>query len=100
MARSVPRPFEMPWGKGEVVEEVTGSNEWHEPVIQLLRFEDGSESIRFCSYSHRGAFQRSPLIVTLEDLPTLRYALAETPRLAELLGSLIPRPPAGARRAP
>jgi hypothetical protein len=89
MARSVPRPFTMPWGSGTVVEEVSGASEWHEPVIQLLRYEDGSEAIRFCSYSHRGSFQRSPLIISAEDLPSLREGLGRSSRLRELLTELL-----------
>ena len=89
MARPVPRPFTMPWGSGTVVEEVVGSSEWHEPVIQLLRYDDGSEAIRFCSYSHRGAFQRSPLIVSTDDLSSLHDGLASSSRLRELLRALL-----------
>jgi len=36
--RDVPRPFTMPWGKGEIIEEATAD--------------------------HRGRFQRSPLMVS------------------------------------
>src|SRR5262245_26989835 len=28
--RDVPRPFDMPWGRGEIVEEATTSGEYHE----------------------------------------------------------------------
>jgi hypothetical protein len=90
MARVLPRPFTMPWGSGTVVEEVSGTTEWHEPVIQLLRYEDGSEAVRFCSYNHRGGFQRSPLIVSAADLSTFRDAIADSPRLLELLRSMLP----------
>jgi hypothetical protein len=79
----------MPWGSGAVVEEVSGVSEWHEPVIQLLRFEDGRQAIRFCSYNLRGGFQRSPLIIAAEDIPSLRNALAESPELRSLLKSLL-----------
>jgi hypothetical protein len=79
----------MPWGSGSVVEEASGSNEYHEPVIQLLRYEDGSEAVRFCSYNLHGGFQRSPLIVSAEDLASLRDALAESPRLSALLQRLV-----------
>jgi hypothetical protein len=89
MARELPRPFAMPWGSGAVVEEVSCVSEWHEPVIQLLRYDDGTEAVRFCSYNLRGGFQRSPLIISAEDIPALRSALAESPGLQALLKSLL-----------
>lgn len=91
--RKVPRPFEMHWGSGEIVEEATYGSEYHEPAIQLLEYTDpqmaGSFSIRFCSYNHRGAFQRSPLMVGQRELEGLRAALHQTPRLRELLRQLV-----------
>jgi hypothetical protein len=88
MPRELPRPFTMPWGSGLVVEEAAAIGEWHESVLQLLRFEDGSESIRFASYNLRGGFQRSPLIVSSDDLALLRDALVEAPQLAAMLRTL------------
>ncbi len=91
--RRVPRPFEMHWGKGEIVEEATFDSEYHQPTIQLMEYTEGeaagSVSIRFCTYSPRGAFQRSPLIVGDADLAGLRAALHSTPRLKELLRRLV-----------
>ena len=29
--RPLPRPFEMPWGKGNIVEEAVYNSEWHQP---------------------------------------------------------------------
>jgi hypothetical protein len=86
--RAVPRPFEMPWGKGEIVEEATAVGEWGEPSIQLLRYADGSESIRFCQYDHRGRFRRSPLMVDAKLVRALGRSLASTPRLKKLLRPL------------
>lgn len=88
-SRPLPRPFTMPWGKGEIVEEATCVGEHHEPALQLLRYEDGTESIRFCFYDHAGRFQRSPLMVGKEHLVALRRSLAKTPRLQKLLKSLV-----------
>jgi len=62
-ARKIPRPFAMPWGNGEIIEEATAVGEWSEPSIQLLRYEDGSVAVRFCQYDHCGCFRRSPMIV-------------------------------------
>ena len=84
-ARSTPRPFALHWGRGVIAEEATFVAEHHEPSVQLLEFEDGSESVRFCYYDHAGRFQRSPLIVAKEDMNGMRNALAETPRLNALL---------------
>jgi hypothetical protein len=84
-ARAVPRPFEMPWGRGQIVEEATVIGEWSEPSIQLLRYEDGSLSIRFCQYDHRGRFRRSPMMVDAKILRALGRSLAGTPRLRKLL---------------
>jgi len=49
----------------------------------------GSFSLRFCSYNHRGMFQRSPLMLGEEDIAGLRRALRETPRLREILRQLV-----------
>jgi hypothetical protein len=95
--RDVPRPFTMPWGKGDIIEEATAVGEYHEPAIQLLRYEDGSLSIRFSHYDHRGRFQRSPLMISSETIVGLRRSLAETPRLRALLNKLIAAPKKRAR---
>ena len=91
--RKLPRPFEMHWGRGEIVEEASSSNEYHEPTIQLLQYTEGeaagSFSIRFCSFNHRGMFQRSPLMINEGDLDDLRHALEQTPRLREALRRLV-----------
>lgn len=91
--RKVPRPFEMHWGRGEIIEEATFGGEYHQPTIQLLSYTEGeaagSFSIRFCSYNSRGQFQRSPLMVSKDDLDGLRTALQETPELREILRRLI-----------
>jgi len=91
--RKVPRPFEMMWGSGEIVEEATFEGEWHVPTVQLMHYTDGeaagSYSIRFCTYSHRGGFSRSPLMVSEADLEGLRDALKQTPQLREILKRLV-----------
>ena len=79
----------MPWGKGAIVEEITAVGQWHEPAIQLLRYEDGSESVRFCSYDHRGRFQRSPLILDAPLLSQLGRSLASSPKLRAHLARLV-----------
>ena len=98
--RDVPRPFTMPWGKGDIIEEATAVGAYHEPAIQLLRYEDGSLSIRFSHYDHRGRFQRSPLMISSETIMGLRRSLAKTPRLRALLGRLVTAPTKRARSRP
>ncbi len=88
-ARAVPRPFALHWGSGRIVEEATYAGEHHEPSIQLLEFDDGSLEVRFCYYDHAGRFQRSPLIVSNDEIAGLRKALAKTPRLRSLLREMV-----------
>lgn len=87
--RAVPRPFDLHWGKGMIAEEATAVGRYHVPAIQLLEFEDGSVSVRFCYYDHAGRFQRSPLIVGQDLVQDLRAALRLTPKLRKLLKSLV-----------
>jgi len=87
-SRQLPRPFTMPWGSGEIVEEATAVGEWSEPSIQLLRYDDGSIAVRFCQYDHRGRFRRSPMMVDAKLLRALGRSLANAPRLRKLLRSL------------
>lgn len=92
-ARKVPRPFSMHWGNGVISEEAAFSGEYHEPAIQLMDYTDGpaegSWSIRFCSFSHNGQFQRSPLIIDEDAIAGMREALAKTPRLREILRRMV-----------
>ncbi|HXE29809.1 MAG TPA: hypothetical protein VN656_14920 [Stellaceae bacterium] len=88
-----PRTFSLHWGNGIIEEEVRIGSTYHHPTIQLLKFTEGSakgtREIRFCHYNHRGQFQRSPLIIDEKDIPALRKALNETPKLKGLLKKLI-----------
>ena len=79
----------MPWGKGQIVEEATAAGEWSAPAIQLLRYEDGSESIRFCQYDDRGHFRRSPMMVDRRIIRQLGRSLVKTPRLRRILDDLV-----------
>ena len=91
--RKLPRPFEMYWGRGEIVEEATCVGEYHEPTIQLMVYTEGEAaggiSVRFCTFNHAGRFQRSPLMMSEDDIDGLREALRETPRLQALLRRLL-----------
>ena len=92
-ARKLPRPFEMHWGRGEIVEEASYSGQYHEPCIQLMVYTEGEGaggfSVRFCTYNHEGRFQRSPLMVGEDDIEGLRAALRSTPRLRQILKRLV-----------
>ena len=89
------KTFSLHWGSGEIEEEVQISTAYHRPTIQLLKFTEGeaagSYEIRFCHYDHHGRFQRSPLIIDERDIPALRKALGETPKLKRLLEKLFSR---------
>jgi hypothetical protein len=89
----LPRPFTMHWGSGLITEEARFEGEHHVPAIQLMDYTEGeaagSWTIRFCSFNHRGAFQRSPLILSEEDIAQMREALKKTPRLREILRLLV-----------
>ncbi|MBI1886685.1 MAG: hypothetical protein HYS09_10315 [Chloroflexi bacterium] len=87
--RTTPRPFSLHWGSGRIVEEASYAGEHHEPAIQLLEFDDGSLSVRFCYYDHAGRFQRSPLIVARDAVAGMRAALAKTPRLRSFLKEMV-----------
>src|SRR5262245_21492923 len=90
---AVPRPFEMHWGSGSIVEEAVWAGPHHEPTIQLMAYTDGeaagSITVRFCSYNHNGQFQRSPLMVDEEAIAGLREALKKAPRLRKILRRLV-----------
>ena len=87
--RQLPRPFSFHWGGGQIIEEATYAGEWSEPTIQLLEYEDGSLSIRFCSYNHRGMFQRNPMMMGQDELVGLRDSLKDCPRLTKLVKQMV-----------
>ena len=83
--RPTPRPFKFYFGQGQIVEEVSCQSRWHQPTIQLLEWDDGDLSLRFCSYTHDGRFQRNPLVVSASDLATLAARADPGGRLKPLL---------------
>ncbi len=85
--RKVPRPFKMPFGSGMVVEEVSITSKYHEPTIQLLKFENGDKTIRFCSYN-KGRFSRSPLMIDEKDLRRLRSEIVKGKEIRKLISQL------------
>ncbi|MGQ0796720.1 MAG: hypothetical protein ACT4OI_02470 [Methanobacteriota archaeon] len=86
--RKVPRPFELHWGKGVIAEEASTVTPFHEPTVQLLAFDDGSTSLRFCVY-HGSSFSRMPLILSEEHLVGLAKEVKKNPRIRRLLKRLV-----------
>ena len=71
-----------------MVEEVSVFHPYWEPTLQLLRYEDGEESLRFCYYNGP-RFGRGPMMASLEDLKELKaQARTSAPRIFELLEEL------------
>ena len=78
-----------------ITEEARFEGEHHVPAIQLMEYTDGepgvagSWSVRFCSFNHRGAFQRSPLMMNEENIESMRKALEKTPKPREIQRRLV-----------
>lgn len=88
--RKLPRKFSMPWGDGQVVDEVGVDTEHNELVIQLLRYDDfDGATIRFCQYWLDGRFQRQPMMIQEQDIDRMREALLAAPELRALLKRLV-----------
>ena len=87
------RPFSYHWGSGYVAEEAQVSGPYHRPTLQLLKYTEGEAAgevgVRFCHYSHRGQFSRSPLLMSTDDIEAMREALEEAPELRALLRRLV-----------
>ena len=90
------RRFNYHWGSGYIVEEAQVQGQHHQPTFQLLRYTEGPAAgevgIRFCYYSQVGRFQRSPLLMSSEDMALMREALSETPELRSFLAELVAEP--------
>ena len=77
-----------PWGAATLVEELSVPQRAGEKrfatIVQLLENERGERLLRF-AYSTGGRARRGPVTLRGRDLERLRAALAEHPRLAEVL---------------
>jgi hypothetical protein len=77
-----------PWGAATLVEELSVPQRAGEKrfatIVQLLENERGERLLRF-AYSTGGTARRGPVTLRGRDLERLRAALAEHPRLAEVL---------------
>ena len=78
-----------PWGRAELVEEVTVKQHAGElrfaSIVQLLETERGERLVRF-AYSTGGTARRGPVTLRTRDIVRLRAALDQYPALAEALG--------------
>ena len=74
----------MPWGNGMIVDEASITSEYHEPTIQLLKFDNGDKVIRFCSYN-KGRFSRSPLMIDEKDLRKFGNAIKKKKNISKLI---------------
>ena len=87
------KTFNLHFGSGIVAEEAQSSDEYKTSTIQLLSFTEGPASgrhaVRFCYYSHRGTFQRSPLILDESSISDLRREVKACPKLHALLSKLV-----------
>ncbi len=92
--RTIPRPFAFEWAKGNVIEEASircklQDHSW-EPTLQLLRYDDGEETLRFCVL-HGKRFSRSPLLISPLELAALLYEAAKQPRMRAHLKKAVKR---------
>jgi hypothetical protein len=78
-----------PWGKAQVVEKLTLSQQANgrrfATLVELLETDKGERLVRV-SYSTDGKARRGPVTLRARDLEKLRAALAQHPALAETLG--------------
>ena len=91
--RRIPRPFNLLWGSGKIIEEAAIEGGLHAPSMQLMRYETGEKkgqlAIRFAAYDPDGDLERRPLIINERELRPLKRELDRTPRLKALLKKLV-----------
>jgi len=91
--RRVPRPFNLLWGSGKIIEEAAIEGGLHAPSIQLMHYEKGEKkgqmAIRFAAYDTDGDLERRPLIINERELRPLRREIDRSPRLKALLRKLV-----------
>jgi hypothetical protein len=78
-----------PWGRAELVEELTVRQQAGErrfaSVVQLLQTSDGERLVRF-AYSTGGVARRGPVTLRQRDVARLHELLAKHTELSEALG--------------
>ena len=85
--RKVPRPFKLSFGSEMIIEEISITSKYHEPTIQLLKFDNGKKVIRFCYYN-KGRFNRSPLMIDEKDLAKLGKMIKKEKNISKLISKL------------
>jgi hypothetical protein len=77
-----------PWGDAQLVEELIvrqqAGDRRFASIVQLLETAGGERLVRF-AYSTDGTARRGPVTFRERDLERLRAALAQRPRLQEVL---------------
>ena len=80
--------IETPWGRAELVEELTVRQQAGErrfaSVVQLLETARGERLVRF-AYTTGGIARRGPVTLRARDIEKLHAALVQHPALAEAL---------------
>ena len=78
-----------PWGRAELVEELTirqqAGGQRFASTVQLLETANGERLVRF-AYSTGGTVRRGPVTLRRRDVARLRELLAKRPELSEALG--------------
>jgi hypothetical protein len=78
-----------PWGRAELVQELTVRQQAGErrfaSVVQLLETADGERLVRF-AYSTGGVARRGPVTLRQRDVARLHELLAKHTELSEALG--------------
>jgi hypothetical protein len=82
------RRFKLHWGSGWITEEARSVTQYHEPSIQLLSFDSGVKSLRFCYYQD-GMFQGGPLILSEPHLASLRREIRKNKTIHSLMRKLV-----------
>lgn len=82
------RRFQLHWGGGWISEEARIRTPYHEPSIQLLAFDSGERSLRFCYYQD-GFYQGGPLILSEGQLGMLRREVRKNKTMHALLKKLV-----------
>ena len=91
--RRIPRPFNLQWGSGKIIEEAAIEGGLHAPSVQIMRYEKGEKkgqmAIRFAAYDPQGELERRPLIINERELRPLKREIDRSPRLKALLRKLV-----------
>lgn len=87
---AVPRPFNFKGiGKGDIIEEAAVDYENWTPAIQVLKFENGDEVLRFCYYAKAGKLAPRALWINDENIENLRRDIKRKPQVKRFLQRLL-----------